>query len=382
MKYSTPLAAIVFGLTAVLAAPPAGAIDEGTLYLRRETDPIAVAGGALSRFTLREDPPFRDEERTIDDTVLTDGRLVEFARFYGLPAEGPDEVAVDYALARIFLTTGPSRPMQCCAEMTTTIYRQRFGALDVLAERTIFTTLAPKRPIGSESPVLVPLTFTDDPSLRSLEDGEGISVSIAVRNRCQDELSRNLNLRYDGEALATRLELTNDPITLPEPSDAVGAICEPCTIDTPNPEFCSCVGSICGDRDPCTTDGCVDGEGCSFSSLPGIDGLVCRTDAIVTLISEADSGSLAAKLRRKRSGLRRTATKNARAALKIRRLIETGRPSRKVGRKLRRLTKTLGKFEAKVGKAAGKNRMSSDFRDQMFLINDGAQANVVELTTG
>jgi hypothetical protein len=402
-----PRLLLVVVLTLLASVTLSGlAIDrEGVLYLTREPGQILLAGLNLSDLSLRPAVPTRQTERELAQGVPFQSER-SFGPFFSAASEGPSTIDVENAQVEVYLTTGSQGLMQCCAEVTATLARERPASTSVLAERTIITSLGPKRPDGSDTPVVIAMPVEATAGLRALENGDGISLLVSVRNRCQDQDRRNLTLRYDGQLFASRVRFLAEPLdpatsadedddgvvtpcdncpVAPNPNQAdgnfngIGDVCEPCTFESPVPAFCTCIDSVCEDEDPCTVDSCRDGEGCQADSLAGLEGLTCRVDFLARQVNQASPPDVTPRLTRRRSPLRRTAAKAGRAVLKLSRAIQRDKPSNKVGRKLAKVGKVLTSFEAKVDKLAAKGRVDSAFRERLLGISAGALANVEQI---
>jgi hypothetical protein len=367
------------------------AIDSPTLYLRRLSDAQTTALGLSSPFTLYPCITTRLDEQIEQIHVRTQHEEA-YPPFFALPETEQFVLPAGDATAFLIITTGPDGSMNGCAQVTVDLFREAGGARTALASGSLTTTLVPPSAGGTLDPIEVPITVGGDVASRTFAPGEFLTAVILVTNSCGDEAGRNLTLRYGAIDRLARIEFAgipdpqpggpldpdNDAVfslcdncpETPNPdqadhnNDGQGDICTECVIGGLNPPTCNCEISPCASEDPCILTACDQSDGCVVDPLLFLAAVQCRLDVMEGAILDAPAVDLAPNLARRKSPLRKLIRKDRKAAVKAQLAIDNGRPEKKIGRKVTKVSRILGKFVNTVEGLPG--GMSAELKDTLL----------------
>jgi hypothetical protein len=379
-------------LAVTVLGAPAFAQEPSSLYLRA-IQPIADR--THPEVILSPEPPAGESQLHVGGTV----RELDTQIVIEVPA--PQHVIAGIHVAPtsavLYLTTR-TQPMNACAVIHADVINHPGSVLhDTLFTGTVTATLVP-RPEGSlTTPIVIPLAPV--PGAPPLAAGDTMGLQVRVQNMCGDGL-RSVAVLFDSASQASRLVYPDDPASRPafrdncplvvnpdqadSDADGMGDACDVCPIDDDPQQIDSDgdgVGNICDNCDdanadqldsdddgvgdvcqgvppgPCPDGAC--GTTCAEGPAESLAALRCLIGQIRLRMAGAPATELAPGLYRRGAPLRLTLRRADRAARGAAVALRAGKPTR-VGRNLRRVNRSLGRFSRRLVSAHGQGRVAED----------------------
>lgn len=393
MAVMTRISTVLVLISIALSPGAASALEFQNWFLKR---PLP------GQYTLEPCSSTRDDEQVLDGGGVAWLEESEFASFFTAPDTVDRVIPEGTATATLYLTTGTNGTMLDCAEVRVRLARETMAGTFPIAEAVVTTSLFPKFQGGLGNPAIVPIPVTGPEGSRTLAAGDLLRMRISVKNVCEDQQGRQVNLRYDSRSTSSRIRFENvdvpdeggaaDPDTDGIPNlcdncpdianqdqtdtnrDGMGDACTPCTPEGPVPPECACLGDGCNDADECTLDSCDDQAGCVNDPIPFLEGVRCRLTSIDAMLDAGLPDEIDPKLQKNRSPLRRRLAKSLKALGKAERAVLRDKPERKVDRKVRKLRAVIAKFITAVEKQRSRDRIMHPF--SLELIGEATAAIV------
>jgi hypothetical protein len=269
------------GVLCALGAATRTLAQEGpTYYVRSAKPPILIAGGGTSDIILSLSAPTTEDEIDFprvasptnngDTTTLHDS---DTDRIVATPSPNATKITAA-GRAVIYLATG-GEVLTDCVDLYVDLFKRTTGTAPdtpigagVLASASV----NPERLGARLAPLVVPLGVTGAPETLNLKAGDGIAMSIRVRNRCG--LGHYFHMLFDSISQASRIDFDNCPGIAnadqkDSDGDGIGDKCDNCRT-TVNGNQLDSDGDGVGDAcDACagTHAARVDSRGCPCSGV-------------------------------------------------------------------------------------------------------------------